>query len=186
MFSGNIILFIYFIQRVKKKDSVFLRCVKGVPFSMKGIWKGHLNLCSNGTQKGERLDLGLSFPIKKKNVEYFSTTHLYDKGNCFNKWIKMVNFGCRNNSRRICTGKNMLCPAVLFQWFSKPIKLKQALVTFQVFKQCLILSNILPVLLLSSIITCQQLSSVVINSGKGFWTAKFFHSNTKPSNFCIL
>ena len=180
MFSGNIILIIYSIQRVKKKDSVFL-CMKGVPFSMKGVWKGHLNLCSNGMQKSERLNLGRSFPKKKKKkiAEYFSKTHWFDKGNCFNKWIKMVNFGCRNNSRRICTGKNMLCPAVLFQWFSKPIKLNQAIVTLQVFKKCSILSNILPLLLLSSIVTCQQLSSVVINSGKGFWAAKFFSLQNK-------
>lgn len=68
--SGNascppVIIFINFITRVFKMDAVFFRCVKGVPFSMKGAQMAKL-FCQNGLQKGKGLDLGTMLPRKNR------------------------------------------------------------------------------------------------------------------------
>lgn len=68
--SGNascppVIIFINFIPRVCKMDAVFFRCVKGVPFSMKGAQMAKL-FCQNVLQKGKRLDLGTMLPRKNR------------------------------------------------------------------------------------------------------------------------
>lgn len=68
--SGNascppVIIFINFIPRVCKMDAVFFRCVKGVPFSMKGAQMAKL-FCHNVLQKGKGLDLGTMLPRKNR------------------------------------------------------------------------------------------------------------------------